>query len=354
MNENFNIKPKSVEEQESSNANKGITRRGFVKGLVGFAITGAVGKTVGDFFEDGEKNKGEKTENITKEEILKEVGVEENDINENVSREEEGELSQEQIDLKKLTKLFMEKYQELSCKHKFFPKEIFHDDFFIATQLQESGYKTDAESHKGAVGSMQNMAISIVDVVRGLNLLKRRGEIEFEIEGLKKEDELEPEKLKKAINPKRIQEMIAKDQNLSRALGKLYFMMLHGVYEVDENEYGKGNYKDAQEKLLACYNGGTKQKDREKHEWPPESRNYVEKIGNYMQRLTNIKDEMDSKGILTNDNYTRMIIARKMDDPRISKTKYSALNNFLIQIKEEEDIVNGKVGYDKIKSIINI
>ena len=159
-----------------------------------------------------------------------------------------GENKKETIEINNLADYYLKAYLEISKDPEKFPKEIFENDLLIAQQCQESRGEVDAESHSGALGEMQNMTISMIDVTRYLNKLKRN--TDFEWNGPKK---LSGNELKK------VKELIIQKSDYSRAFGKIYLMQLwdnkYG-YSVGRKKFEEGDVAGAQTELMGAYNAG--------------------------------------------------------------------------------------------------
>ena len=184
----------------------------------------------------------------------------------------------EKSEAEKLADIYLNVFNTLKNQKEFFPPEIFSADLFIAQQLQESGYRHDAKSHKGAVGVMQNRAISVKDVPRYIAKLKRKNKINFSV----------PRELSDG-QVKEIMKLIARYPNYSRAFGKLYMMMLFDPiygYGVAKKEWQKNDVRAVQKKVLAAYNGGYKPiKYYPEWRWPRESREYYKGVFHFMKLI---------------------------------------------------------------------
>lgn len=139
-------------------------------------------------------------------------------INDELDQDKDVEIRVEKKE-KSLPEKYLAAYYELSRQEKYFPEKIFEKDLLIAQQCQESRYEIDARSHAGASGVMQNMNISVIDVNDWLNMLARKGEIEWD------------EKKLDASELKELEEARVEKSDYSRALGKLHLMQLWTRYK---------------------------------------------------------------------------------------------------------------------------
>ncbi len=236
---------------------------------------------------------------------------------------------------------FKDAYQEIAAKPEFFPAEIFTTDLFIAQQLQESGYDKKAHSRANAVGVMQIRAGAVADAGRYLNILKRRGQINYN----------GPQKL----TDKEIAEILklAKaDANLGRAIGKIYMAMLFSHYRLGQKDYQRGRIKEAQKKILAAYNAGqTRIKRRPERFWPRESRQYYRRIFVYMERLKTVRQHLKKLNLnLANENYAAMRLVKKMSQVRSlagQKVILSQCLKALLKAASVKDLRQQKVLSDK-------
>ncbi len=206
-------------------------------------------------------------------------------------------------EIKKIADSLMRAYYELSNKKEFFPPNLFTPDLFIAQQLQESGYDKEAQSRAQAVGVMQVRKIALLDSVRYLNILKRRNQINYQGPKHLNNNQVE-----------QILELIKKDANLGRAIGKIYMAMLLNHYQVGKKDWREGRISEAQKKILAAYNAGhSRIKWQSEKKWPAEARHYYKNIFAYMKKLKTARlwlHKMDFK--INNEHYAAMRIVKKV------------------------------------------
>ncbi len=250
------------------------------------------------------------------------------------------------VEIQNISDHYLLAYKELSQKSEYLPPEIFSKDFFIAQQLQESGFDKKAKSNKGAVGVMQITKPAIQDVSKYLRQLHIAGVIDYHgpvyLKKPRRRKYKSERKYKQALTNyydeyKKLRlkpEDLLTDEDIddikfesmenadySRAIGKLYFMKLFDKkrgYAVGWREYQQGNIHEARRLLLACYNagkGGVYINNHVKPEtqWPKETRDYVYKIFNYMQRIKNVRQAFKERGLDPDWDYAVMSVARAMD-----------------------------------------
>ena len=285
-------------------------RRKFIKDIAKAAAVIAAGGTIGGLLlESQEQNKERNKKNET-------------------AKKEEKEKNKADI--------YLAAYYKIA-KTAAWKDDLFTDDLFIAQQLQESKYDKAAESKIGAVGVMQNTRSSIQDVSRYLAKLKRYKNFSYNGKGKLNREEIEE-----------IKWQIKQNADHSRAFGKVYMAMLgddeHG-YGLGDKKYKKGNISGAQKEILAAYNGGLGRiayRDRNgivrkpirlkpENQWPDETREYCDKIFNYMQRLKNIKETFKEEGINIK-NLDAMRLAREMDKYD-SRDRYKILSEHVQMAK---------------------
>ena len=230
--------------------------------------------------------------NTNSEKIQKDL-LEENNILDKTKEEEQIKQTQKEIirlkekksEAEKLADLYLEIFHYLKNKKEFFPPEVFTRYLFIAQQLQESRYKHDAKSNKGAVGVMQNRPISIRDVGRYIFKLKRKNKINFSVP-----KELSDKEIKE------IMPLLVRNPDYSRAFGKLYMIQLFDTrygYGVAEEEWKQHNIQAVQKKILAAYNAGYRRiKYQPEWRWPQEARKYYKNIFRLMDLIKEVEKEI--------------------------------------------------------------
>lgn len=319
-------------------------RRKFLKWAGGLAIagSGASGayKLAGMFSDDenAKNNKPDSRKNLTQKDELTGKAREEYEA----LKTKQG-INPLERETKNIADVFLKAYYELS-RSKFWPADVFTTDFFIAQQLQESKYKKEAESQAGALGIMQNMEVSIKDVVRYLNKLKSRGKYNYN-----GPEELADKQLTE------IKELIKERADYSRAFGKLYLIMLKDPqygYGIARNEYKRGDIKETQKKLLANYNGGLGNVgNRPEGLWPRESKDYCKKVFNYMERIENIRQALKDNGFDQNNDYAVMLLAREMDKAKNKSERKQILDMYVNKIIAEQKIKDKPLTDEEIKLI---
>jgi len=194
-------------------------------------------------------------------------------------------------------------YHQISSDEELWDSELLTDDFFIAQQLQESAYESKAVSKSGAVGVMQNMPISIKDVVRYFGILNRRGIIKYNGPSWEKLTE---------ENISDIQKRIQENPNYSRAFGKIYMVMLNKNYKIDNKR-----------ELLVCYNMGTSGKGKTDEQLKKirgqEPYNYYTRILERMDLMKEVRGFYRDKIGEELSNYELMKLIREMYDVHNSK-----------------------------------
>lgn len=304
-----NVEKKKLERSVSQTGNDGnkkprISRRGFLKGIVGGLGVAAVETVAEPIVRDAKRAK-RLAESIKD---FRERG--------------KSERGPEKREIKNIGDHFFYAYNDLRNTEGYWPNDLFDDNFIIAQKLQESGYDKKAESNKGAKGLMQTMDFTPDDLANYLNLLRYN-------------NLLDSYKGPAVLSKKQNKEMdkLVEEKKYSNSLGKINLMKLWDnrtyVYDRDGNtvrqkgvgrkEYEVGDIRGAQEKILASYNAGPGAimgKNREK--WPGESRKYVDRIFYYMDDLAQIRDDYKEAGIefrnKSDENYASMLMVRKMNE----------------------------------------
>ena len=258
---------------------------------------------------------------------------------------------------------YLDAYNKIGFSGEKFPGNLFEKDLLIAQQCQESRGKIDAKSHSGAIGVMQNMTSSIVDVTNYLNKLERN--TDFEWSGPKNLSKEQVGEIKK---------LLAQKSNYSRVFGKIYLMQLwdnkYG-YGVGRKKYGNGDIKGGQIELMGAYNAGHRRvKNKDFSEWKKlrdkyknsktkderrlfraynEAITYVERIYNYKKRLENIRKKARGMDIVFDDNedYAVREIALKLDEVtgvkgEDRKKKLASETNKYLDISKKININEGR------------
>ncbi len=361
----FNL-PKAEDKKEKKYTEKDakkISRRSFLKGALS---TGTIG-IISHVEKKGDRIKTaldtiKKLFQSPKEKLRKNNNGNTNSNNERQNNQEN------KIEIRGIADYYLKAFEELKMKEEFFPKKIFTRDLLIAQQLQESKYKANAKSHAGAVGTMQNMDISIKDVSQFLEILDQNHIIEYQ-GPIYLNPKLNPEK--KEAKRKKFGKRILKQSDFialellrmdnpdySRALGKLYLMRLSNVrygYGAGQTQYQKGDIRGAQTEILGAYNAGISRvkgipPEKWKYKEPVE---YTKKIFNYMERLKNIRNAMEQIGLDKNNDSIAMRTAREMDKVRghgktrkelLNKTMYYIINSLQkMQDKKGEELTGDEI-----------
>ena len=326
-------------------------RRRFLKaaGLTAAALATGVG--LKEIFEEDEEKKSSDLETMADKSSDLETMADKSSDLETMADKSKGEAknskkkNKEKMEINNLADHYLKAYLELSKDSEKFPGKIFEKDLLIAQQCQESRGEIDAKSRSGALGEMQNMTSSIIDVTRYLNILKRN--TGFEWNG--------PEELSKN-DRKEIKELIIQKSDYSRAFGKIYLMQLwddkYG-YSVGRRKAEKGDVASAQTELMGAYNAGfsrVKEKSlsewkklREKYRYKKDKKSqkefrayneviaYVEKIFNYKKRIGNIREAF-KKGVVifdNNEDYAVRELCLKLDEAGDKKEELKKyLENF--------------------------
>ena len=337
-----------------------ITRRNFLKKVVeGAVATGVVAtgiKTLSSLFSDSDKLDSDKKNNKDLEN--KDSGTEEDfeecvECKENRIEKEDKNLESKE---KNIADTYLEAYYNLT-KTEFWKKDVFTDDLFIAQTIQESRFNKEAESHKGAIGVMQNIEDSIQDTARYLSKLKRN--INFPYSGREKFTTKEIVEIKK---------LIKKNPDYSRAFGKIYMAMIHDYkygFGVGAVSYANGNVTETQKQILAVYNAGIgniayprkkgqHRKLKPEYEWPDETRIYCKRIQNYQDRIKNIREKFKNNNIIYNKSIINDLISKiamKMDRYN-NKERYKKLDEYIVDIKKQEENKNRKLTLDELKLLV--
>jgi len=327
MNFNFIEKQKSLENQNVSkreiteNEPKDISRRKFLKGAGKAAVAFAVASSGAGKVYEYATNKIK--EEITKESVLAEVGTEDdkNKIAEELAQENKDKIKKDILDTeiegvsekaKDIARELRRIFERVIGDERYTPKKLLNDDFYMAIQLRETKYDNSQVSNKGAVGVMQNTAISIEDLIRVMSLRKEKFRYKGEILDSENESPIVAKELLKIVKED-------KSGDFSRIFGKLYLMVLHNEYNLGNNARTDEEYLDAQERIASSYNGGITQGKRNKNEWHEESREYAKIVREYTEILGEISRAMKNKILLdgkevifTNNNQARMLIAKRL------------------------------------------
>ena len=373
--------PKSIRKNEIKDDKPGepesFGRRRFLKIAGAAAVAFGTGVGLKEMLEEGDAKNSDK-ENEEKARELKKINQEEFIPSEDQTAVKEPELDKEQqtqarakkseketIEINNLADHYLKAYLEISKDPEKFPEEIFEKDLLIAQQCQESRGEIDAESRSGALGEMQNMTISIIDVTRYLNKLKRN--TGFEWNG--------PEELSKD-DIKEIKKLIIQKSDYSRAFGKIYLMQLwdnkYG-YSVGRKKFEEGDVAGAQIELMGAYNAGLgrvkgknlsewkKLKEKYRHRKDKKSQKefraydevitYVEKIFNYKERIGSIREAIKKEAVIfdSNEDYAARELCLKLDAIR---DKGEGLKKYLAKFKNINLASKKKVSYRDIDIIL--
>ncbi|MCK5211990.1 transglycosylase SLT domain-containing protein [Candidatus Parcubacteria bacterium] len=337
----------SLESKDESAEEKklGMNRRDFLKGLAISTVAITTGCGVEELL--GEKKEAEteikkwkQKESMKKKTRRKDGKKESKDLKETTPVER-------RVEAKNIADIFLKAYYELSCSKRWPPNDILNSNFYIAQTLTESNMKPKAQSGAGAKGIMQNMPISVVDVVAYLNKLKRNNE--FNYQG--------PEHLKKE-EIEEVMDLILEKADYSRAFGKLYLCALWDQgygYSVGKKHYERGDIKTAQMELLGSYNGGYRRvRNEPKRTWPKESRDYADEAMNYIERLKRIRNRFNDFGInleVKYEDYAAALMAREMDKPKKLEDKYKLLDKYARIIKSTADERGDKIIHEDLRLI---
>ena len=232
-------------------------------------------------------------------------------------------------------------------KNEFFPKQLFDNDLLIAIRLQESKDTANAISRAGAVGSMQNTSISILEVLKYLSQPEIKKMTRY----------AGPETISQA-ELKKIKELILTKRSYGYAFGQGYLGLLwqpqHGYGIGYQKKYkNESEIRQAQKLILSCYNGGlnnvfnnvNKKLLKPEKEWPIETQEYYQKVFIYRFYIARTRKELQSEKIklhLSKENYFATRAARNL--------KIHLLNNATPEIIEENKKIIKK-SVQNLKSI---
>ncbi|MFA6171544.1 MAG: hypothetical protein WCW77_00290 [Patescibacteria group bacterium] len=208
------------------------------------------------------------------------------------------------------------------------PKNLFTPDLFLAQEMQESKFGRFLKSPKGAVGVMQNMGISVKDVLRYLGKLQRNTKLKFE--GL---EDLDGEVLEKAM------EIIHGEEKYSRAFGKIFMAALgdekygYAAGKAEGRQSEEDRATEKRKRILAAYNGGPSLKGLDEDAWPEESKKYAYKVLNYEERIRNIREALAETNVINPyDDETVKYFALMMDFYKSQKEKYRFIGRTIEKI----------------------
>ena len=352
--------PKIIRRSESkidkSGEPESPSRRKFLKMAGAAAVVFGTGIDLKEIFEDEKEPSSAKASADAETMANKPAGEAKNGVEAN---------KKETMEINNLADHYLKAYLEISKDPEKFPKEIFENDLLIAQQCQESRGEVDAESHSGALGVMQNMASSIIDVTDYLNKLKRN--TGFEWSGPKKLSDGDMEKINKLITQK---------GDYGRAFGKIYLMQLwdnkYG-YSVGRKKFEEGDVAGAQIELMGAYNAGLGRvkgkslsewkKLREKYRCKKDTKSqkefraydevitYVEKIFNYKKRIGNIREAIKKEVVMfdNNEDYAARELCLKLD---AISNKEEWLKKYLAKFKNINLANKKKVSYRDIDIIL--
>ncbi|MEF3692111.1 MAG: lytic transglycosylase domain-containing protein [Candidatus Moraniibacteriota bacterium] len=228
----------------------------------------------------------------------------------------------------------------------FFPRKIFSQDFLLCIQANESGFKKDAVSPVGAVGSMQVMPETVRDVIKYINRIDSR--IDF-----KKED-LNDETLNEIIK------LIRQNYNLGEAFGKLYLAQIFNGFGIGQKSLENNWISLGREKILATYNwgiGNFSKNPTDKKSWPNETKEYIEKIFSDMKTLQKINARLDiddNNQKIQKSNKKEGVLGLKTDPKAIKKALVLEMRKFKNKKPEEiAAILNRYLGEIRIREKIN-
>ncbi len=297
--------PKRDIENENNNNEtvEGITRREALLEIFGLISTASVLsldkflhklKEIGDKIEKEQKclREGKKEEVDEKEISTEEIKVE---INENMKAED---ISEEML------RVFMK-----PAVIKKMPKEIFNSDFFIAQQFQESRFNKKATSSMGAKGVYQNLPDSIIEVVRYLDNLRKKREIDYK--GPKNIDDEMARKIKNSLGKK---------EDWGRAAGKLYLLSIYDPdykfnQQPNNNVFAGKTSKEVQKLLLIAYHDGPKARVNSE-KCSQNAKNYCHLVFNFMAEIKEIRKSLAEINFSGEEDYAVMKILKKLDNYR--------------------------------------
>lgn len=261
--------------------------------------------------------------------------------------------------------------RNLLKKDDFFPKKIFSSDFLLAIQAQESGFEKGAQSHKGAVGSMQVMPETIKETLLYINKIDNR--LSFE------EKDITKEFISDIIY------LIKQNPELGKAFGNLYLAEIFNNFEIGKKSLENNWITLGRKKILATYNWGIRKfmkNAADEENWPNETKNYINNISadkkifdqinsklgiDENNKKLLIKKETDKKtpnpketlSLKTNPEYIKEAIILEIrkfrDDKNIEFSKMNIeeiINYYLGEIKIKEQLEKKSLKKDEVKKII--
>lgn len=259
------------------------------------------------------------------------------------------------IEMQELAHEIQVRAHQLLRDENFFPKKLFTDNFFLAVQIQESQLKRDAQSSAGAQGIMQVKPITIKEVVRYLNILENKNDVEFDGPPMHK---LSPADINDLLT------LINNNGDLGRAFGKLYFAELFNHFDIGKDIYAQGGITKARKKLLVAYNWNPadfKKNETQEKAWPLESQNYYKKIFRYMKILEKIQLKMNSMQMLSKIEDLSPILAielkkyeRELDEkhPQLDDIIEKIIADYLEKISQIEQLKQKKLTPAEIERLI--
>jgi len=221
---------------------------------------------------------------------------------------------------------------DLLEKDDFFPKKIFSDDYLLAIQAQESGFDKNAESHKGAVGSMQVMPETIREVLFYINKIDNR----MNLDKNNLTDELVED----------LAYLIKQNPSLGKAFGHLCLAEIFNNFEIGKKSLEMNWITLGRKKILAVYNWGIKNFMRnatDEENWPNETKNYIKNIFADMEIFKRINSQL---GIDENNEKNKESgkISLKTDPQLIKEIMILEIRKF----REDKKIDYAKLDMDKI------
>ncbi len=276
----------------------------------------------------------------------------------NKSSEQASVLEKEDISMEKMQNIVEEIHllsEILSRNEELFPSRLFSKKFLTAIKITESGLRPDAQSEKGAMGTMQIMPTTIREVIRYLNKLQRLGILES---SLPQEDKLTKENIEK------ISTLIKSNALYGDAFGEIYLMDLFSNFQIGQAEYNVGEITKARKKILVTYNWSPdyfKKNESNEEKWPNESKAYYKKIFHYMDIISNIKIQMEKMQMLTDVFDLSPILAlelkkyeRELNEksPKFDEIIKKVIQDYLITIQEMEKIKEKPLTPEEVKRLI--
>lgn len=357
--------------KKTSESERGMNRRDFLKYTAAAAAAAVAPGILGKAAEWYQRqNKLEEAKNITgnNEQIAKSEKEAKNEPNrqrpagtEALSRSEKAEEAdkkarnetKEQTMAREVCDKVLDAYYQVSSS-RVWPNELFTDDLFVAQQLAESKFDSQAESSAGAAGVMQTRPVAKKDVIRYLNKLSRNDVIDFDVQD-NVFDQFDGANGKKIMGS--VMQLVKENSDYSRAFGKIYMSLLQDSefgYGVGSKAVSRGKNKKALKQVLAAYNAGRRRTDGiPEISWPKETKNYCKNIFDYKNLFNQVRSELKLQGLKADDNEAVMLITRGLAELASSnKWRRRSLGRIIERMKEFQSRRGQNPSKDELKRLI--